>query len=58
MEKVMSLLEEQNTTSVVDGGGASSDTAEWVNKAGVPGAELDSYDEDYFNYHHSHGTST
>jgi carboxypeptidase Q len=54
MEEIMGLLAQYNTTQVQDGGGASSDTGEWV-AAGVPGVELLSHSENYFYYHHSHG---
>ena len=54
MESALAPLADINATTVLDGGGSSSDTADWVD-VGVPGAELYSANENYFFYHHTHG---
>ena len=54
MEEIGGMLKDINATGVFDGEGDSSDTEEWV-KVGVPGAELWNDDNNYFDYHHTHG---
>jgi carboxypeptidase Q len=54
MEEILGVASELQATAVNNGGGDSSDTWEWV-KAGVPGVELYSENQNYFDYHHSSG---
>jgi len=54
MESILSPLNEINATTVLNGGGASSDTGLWVD-AGVPGSELYNARENYFDFHHTYG---
>lgn len=55
MEEILKNLSDVNTTTVLEGGGASSDTGSWVSLKNVPGVELYSADEMYFHFHHSNG---
>ena len=55
MEEIVKTLNDLNTSTVVDGGGDSSDTAWWLTERKVPGVELYSANENYFFFHHSHG---
>jgi carboxypeptidase Q len=52
-EILTTMLSDHELTNIIENG-ASSDTAEWV-KEGVPGMELYSYNENYFDFHHTHG---
>ena len=54
MKRIMSQLVDYNASDVVFGAGHSSDTKDWL-AAGVPGVELESANEKYFYFHHSHG---
>jgi carboxypeptidase Q len=53
LEEILKPLNDINTTTVLDGGGASSDTGNWYTEKGVPAVELYSSNEDYFFYHHT-----
>ena len=55
LEEILKPLSDINATTVIDGGGGSSDTGMWVTLRNVPGVELYSADEDYFFFHHSRG---
>ena len=54
MKKVLKMLKPINATTLQKGEGSSSDTDQWV-KAGVPGVELYTDNENYFHFHHSNG---
>jgi len=54
MEEILGMLVEINASRVHNGGGSSSDTGWWVTD-GVPGSELLSANENYFDYHHTLG---
>lgn len=54
LEEALKPLMEHNASTVINGGGASSDTGEWVN-VGVPGVELYNNRANYFDYHHTYG---
>jgi len=54
MRQILAPLKDLNMTTISVGDGSSSDTEQWV-ADGVPGAELLSHNENYFNYHHSEG---
>jgi len=57
MEEILKPLNDINASTILEGGGGSSDTETWVDQLHVPGVELYSASEDYFFFHHTRGDS-